>query len=367
MTAAIMADSYPDLVWGCPSDLVDYYDLGVVVPLDSYISDSEDGLGAEQLSEINTDLYFTKYDGKTIFIAAAVMEQLMYYNVDMLREAGFEQPPATWDEFDRICAAVSSPPDRYCYAFIPNASTYATWVWSRGGKYSSDDERTAAFGDAAGIDTLKWLKNQAEKQWAYQPAGAFGDTTDFGNGKVAFTFSSSSGLPYYSDAVSGSDHPFEWSIAPYPAGPSGTKVVNSVKTSMAILKSTPEKQRAAWLWIKFMLGLEGGTQWALSTAYFPTVKSTLEKLYAMDESTATAANPDFAKILEKYKLASQFADLGRPDPISPAWQGARTIVENMVTAVFTDKSGADFQSTDPVAAAEEGVQRVNQSLAEYGE
>jgi ABC-type glycerol-3-phosphate transport system substrate-binding protein len=284
----------------------------------------------------------------------------------MLKAAGFDQPPTTWDEFDKICTAVSKPPDTYCYAFIPNASTFVSWIWSRGGEYATSDEKAAAFNDSAGIDTLTWLKNQHDMQWAYQPAGAYGDTTDFGNGKVAFTFSMSSGLPYYSDAVSGSQHPFKWGIAPFPAGSNGKQVVNSYNTSMAILKTTPEKQRAAWLWIKFMLSEKGGTDWALATAYFPTAQSTLNALNAMDEATAQAANPDFAKILGQYKLATNFATFGRAEPLLPAWQGARTIIENMMIAVFTGKSGADFQATDPTAAAAEGVQRVNDALSQYG-
>lgn len=366
MNAAIAVNSYPDLVWGRPADLMTYYNAGVVVPLDSYINDPKDGLSAAQLAEINTSLYFSKYDGKTLFVAAAVMEQVMYYNADMLKVAGFEQPPATWDDFDKVCAAVSKPPDTYCYAFIPNASTFASWGWSRGGEYTTADEKKATFDDSAGIDTLKWLKNQSDKHWAYQPSGAYGDTTDFGNGKVAFTFSMSSGLPYYSDAVSGSKKPFKWGIAPFPAGPNGKQVVNSYNTSMAILKTTPEKQRAAWLWIKFMLSKDGGTNWALATAYFPTSKSTLDALNAMDEASARAANPDFAKVLDQYKIATKFAALGRAEPISPAWQGARTIIENMMIAVFTGKSGADFRATDPAAAAKEGAQRVNDALSQYG-
>jgi ABC-type glycerol-3-phosphate transport system substrate-binding protein len=366
MNAAIAANSYPDLVWGRPADLMTYYSAGVVAPLDPYINDPKDGLSAAQMAEINTPLYFTKHNGETLFVAAAVMEQIMYYNADMLKATGFAGPPKTWDEFDKVCAAVSKPPDTYCYAFIPNASTFASWVWSRGGEYTTADEKAAVFDDSAGIETLKWLKNQSDKHWGYQPAGAYGDTTDFGNGKTAFTFSMSSGLPYYSDAVDGSKKPFKWGIAPFPAGLNGKQVVNSYNTSMAILKTTPEKQKAAWLWIKFMLSEEGGTNWALATAYFPTTKSTLNALNAMDATAAQSANPDFAKILEQYKSATGFASFGRAEPISPAWQGARTGIENMMIAVFTGKSGADFQATDPAAAAREGVQRVNDALSQYG-
>jgi multiple sugar transport system substrate-binding protein len=323
-------------------------------------------LTAAQLAEINQSLYFGKYDNHIITVSAAGSEQVLFYNADMLKAAGFADPPATWDDFDKICAAVSKPPDTNCYAFVPSASTFAEFVWSRGGDYASADEKKAAFDGQAGIDTLKWLKNMVDKKWAYQPSAAFGDQTDFGNGKVAFTFGSTAGLPFYADAVSGSKTPFKWGIAPVPGVTKDKQVVDFFNPSMAIIKSTPEKQRAAWLWIKFMLSKEGGTDWALATTYFPPAKSSLDALTAMDAATAQAANPNFAKVLDQYKLATKFAAMGRVEPASPAWQGARTIVENMITAVFTGKSGPDFKAFDPEGAAKEGGQRVNTALAQYG-
>jgi len=367
MTASITANSLPDIVWGYPGDIANYYNAGVVVPFDSYISDPKDGLTADQLADINTSVYFSKYDGKTIAISAAGSEQVMFYNADMLKAAGFTQPPATWADFDKVCAAVSKPPDTYCYAFIPSASTVAEWFWSWGSDYASADEKKAAFNNPNGVAMLQWLKNQADKKWSYQPSGSFGDQTDFGNGKVAFTFSSTAGLPFYATAVSGSKAPFNWNIAPVPAGPNGKQIVDVFQPSMAILKSTPEKQRAAWLWVKFMLSKDAGTDWALATTYYPPSKSTLDSLLSMDAATAKAANPGFATVLDQYKLGTKFAaSYGRVEPASPAWQGVRSIVENMVTAVFTGKSGADFKATDPEGALKEAEQRVNDALSQYG-
>jgi len=34
--------------------------------------------------------------------------EVMYYNAEMLKAAGFDQPPATWDNFLKVCAAVNS-------------------------------------------------------------------------------------------------------------------------------------------------------------------------------------------------------------------------------------------------------------------
>lgn len=366
MQAAITASATPDLIIGNPGDLGTYNTAGVMVALDPYINDPKDGLSAAQLAEMDPNLYLDKYDGKTIGVSFGRSEQVLIYNADVLKAAGFDKPPETWDDFDKVCAAVSKPPDFYCYAFVPSASTFAQWDWSRGGKYASDDEKKAVFDEPAGVETLTWLKNQADKKWAYAPSAAFGDQTDFGNGKVEFTFSTTAGLPFYNDAVKGSAKPFNWAIAPSPHGPNGKSNVTIFGPSIGIVKSTPEKQRAAWLFIKFLLSKDSEITWGAQTQYFPAPKSALDSLVSMTQDQANAINPNYGKVLTQYKAAVTFLPLGRREPASPAWQSVRSIIGNMMTAVFTGKSGADFKTSDPAGAAKEGVQRVNDALAQYG-
>lgn len=363
MNAAITANSTPDMILGNPGDLGTYNAAGVMQPLDAYINDATDGLGA-QLADIDQSLYFDKFDNEIIGASIGRSVQLLYYNADMLKAAGFDNPPATIEEFEKICAAVSKPPDVSCYAFVPSASTFANLVWNFGGQYASDDETKAAFDDAGGVAALTWLKKLADNKWAYQPAAAFGDQTDFGNGKVAFTVGSSAGLPFYQRAVAGSQKPFKWGVAPLPRDANGKNYVDIFGPSIGILKSTPEKQKGAWLFLKSLFSDEVETEWAQITTYFPATKSAATAVGAMDPATVT--NKDFAAVLPQYKLATSYLAQGKREPSNPAWQSVRSIIANMVTAVFTGKSGADFTATDPAGAAKEGVERVNKALSEFG-
>ncbi|MBI3913230.1 MAG: extracellular solute-binding protein [Chloroflexi bacterium] len=365
MMAAIQANAVPDMVMGNPGELGQYDDAGVMVDMTSYINGA-DGLNAAQLAEINQSLYLDKFGNKILGLSFGRSAQLMYYNVDMLAAAGFTKAPETWDDFDKVCAAVTKG-DVACYAFVPSASTFASWVWSWGGTYSSADEKKATFDDAAGVATLKWLKNLADKKYGYAPSASFGDQTDFGNGKVAFTYGSSAGLPFYYTAVKGSAKPFKWDVAPMPRGPNGKNNVDLFGPSVGIVKSNAEKQRAAWLFLKYMLTKDQELDWAATTSYFPAPKSSIDAILALNETQAGALNKDFPNILPQYKTAVGFTStLGMREPNSAAWQGARGIIANMLTAVFTGKSGADFKETDPEKAAKEGVERVNKALSEYG-
>ncbi|MGE5265293.1 MAG: extracellular solute-binding protein, partial [Acidobacteriota bacterium] len=284
--------------------------------------------------------------------------------------AGFNDPPATWEDFDKICAAVTKG-DQYCYpatASSMDTSAFASWVFSRGGTYASPDEKKATFDEAAGVDSLKWLKNQATTGWGKVPSvTSRGDQADFGNGKCAFAFGSTAGLPFFQDAVNGrKEGVFQWSIAPIPAGPKGKQVVDIFGPSLGIFKSTPEKQKGAWLFMKSLLQKDTQVEWTQRFLYFPASKTARDAVVALDDATAKATNPRFALVLPQFKKAVSFLPLGVREPLAPAWQGVRATIANMLTAVYTGKSSPDFTATDPDAAAKEGVDRVNKQLSTYG-
>ncbi len=376
VNAAITAGAVPEISTGNPGDLFDWNTSGALVELDSYLKDPKDGLTADQLAEMSfklpngQELFFDQIGGKTLGISPGRSMNVMYYNADMLKAAGFNDPPTTWDDFDKVCAAVTKG-DNYCVAINSpsvDTSAFASWVFSRGGTYSSADEKQAAFDDAAGVDSLKWLKNLVDKGWAKNPSTTTrGDQADFGNGKLAFTFGTSAGLPFYQDGVNGrKEGPFQWSIAPLPAGPKGKQVVDFFGPSIGMFKTTADKQRGAWLFLKHLFQPQNLVEFGLRLSYYPPSKSARDQIQGMDAARVKTTNPRLELVLSQYKKGLGFVSLGVREPVFPGWQGARTIIGNMLTAVYTGKTSPDFTATDPEAAAKEGVQRVNTQLSKYG-
>jgi ABC-type glycerol-3-phosphate transport system substrate-binding protein len=375
VNAAITAGAVPDIATGNPGDLFDWNTSGALIALDDYIKDSKDGFSAAQLAEMSMklangqELFFDQIGDRTIGISPGRSMNVVYYNIDMLKAAGFNDPPATWDDFDKICAAITKG-DNYCVATnSPSVDTsgFASWVFSRGGTYASPDEKKATFDDAAGVDSLKWLKNAVDKGWAKTPSTTTrGDQTDFGNGKLAFSFGSTAGMPFYQDIVGALKQPFQWSIAPFPAGPKGKQIVDFFGPSMGMFKTTPEKQRGAWLFIKYLFQPQNLVEFGLRLSYFPPTKSARDQVTGMNAAQVKAINPRLELVLPLYKKGLSFIPMGVREPISPAWQGARATIQSMLTALYTGKTSTDFTATDPEAAAKEGVQRVNKQLDQYG-
>lgn len=376
VNAAITANAVPEISTGNPGDLFDWNTSGALVELDSYLKDPKDGLTADQLAEMSfklpngQELFFDQIGGKTLGISPGRSMNVMYYNADMLKAAGFNDPPTTWDDFDKVCAAVTKG-DNYCVAINSpsvDTSAFASWVYSRGGTYASADEKKATFDEAAGVDSLKWLKNAVDKGWAKNPSTTTrGDQADFGNGKLAFTFGTSAGLPFYQDGVKGrKEGPFQWSIAPLPAGPKGKQVVDFFGPSIGLFKTTADKQRGAWLFLKNLFQPQNLVEFGLRLSYYPPSKSARDQVNGMTADQVKAINPRLEPVLAQYKKGLTFVSMGIREPVFPAWQGARTTIGNMLTAVYTGKSSPDFTATDPEAAAKEGAQRVQKQLDQYG-
>jgi ABC-type glycerol-3-phosphate transport system substrate-binding protein len=135
---------------------------------------------------------------------------------------------------------------------------------------------------------------------------------------------------------------------------------------MAMLKTTTDRQRGAWLFIKHILQRDNVVEFGLRLSYFPPTKSGRDAILGMDAARVKATNPRLELVLPQYKKALGFISMGVREPIAPAWQGARAIIQTMLTAVSTAKTSADFKAIDPEGAAKEGVERVNKQLEQYG-
>jgi multiple sugar transport system substrate-binding protein len=78
----------------------------------------------------------------------------------------------------------------------------------------------------------------------------FGDQTNFGNGRTLFTISSSSGFPFYRQAIEAGAS-FPWSVGPLPYV-TDEPVMNIYGASVSMPAGlSAERQVATWLFLKY--------------------------------------------------------------------------------------------------------------------
>jgi len=169
----------------------------------------------------------------------------------------------------------------------------------------------------------------------------------FGNGTLLFTVGSSSGLPYYGDAVEADGTPFEWSVAAIPHT-TPDPVMNIYGASVSIPKSTPERELAAWMFVKYYTSAEVNAAWAKASGYFPV------KASVADEVTA-----EFAGNKDAYGTAIALLPYGVFEPPVPGYDFVR---DNVIEVVMT--SIVDDVTTDVKALLDEANVAANDILAE---
>ncbi len=355
---SIAGNSVPDMVWSFPYSVSEYAREDAVQPLDPFMRSAKYGLGvpptgtdkalAEQLPPAVLKAYqYPDFDNQTLSLPPAVSVEVMFYNADWLKQLGYDKPPATWDDFMAVCAKVkATTPDKACTALLPSGNAFAAQVFSRGGELLTPDRQQAAYRDP-GLATLKWYKELFDKGYAYQPAQQFADQTDFGLGKVLFTFGTSTSVPFYrrvvTDAATAKER-FAWSFTGYPQS-TGQTAYNVFGPSAAILKTTPERSLAAWLFLKYWLSAEPSATWGIQSNYYPLNRAAVDTA-AMKKYLAD--NPVYARGFDLFQFA-------RSEPSTPGWQGARSGIVDGVTAVITGKAS-------PEQAIESMIKSTNEAL-----
>ena len=290
--AGIPSGEVPDISVAYQNQAATYATQGALVELTPYIESEQWGFTEEELNDffpfVEQGDYLPQFDGRYGFPPQRSME-VLYYNEDWLHALGYENPPHTWDEFrDMACAASDPDAGTYGYELSIDTSTFADWVFNRGGAMINEDATAYAFGDQSGLEALTFLQGLFNDGCAVLETEAYGDQADFGAGIVLFTISSTSGLPYYRSAVAEGEG-FNWSISTMPTS-LDTPRVNIYGASLSILHTTPEKQLAAWLFMRWFTETEQSARWARASNYFPVRVSAADLL-----SDYFGENPQFEK------------------------------------------------------------------------
>lgn len=360
--AAIAAGDPPDLAIAYGNMVSEYYKEDVVVDLDPYVNSEKYGLTEADFDDIYPAFIqgdrYPQFGGQMLSFPPARSVVLLYYNQDWLTELGYDGPPETWADFKEMaCAATEDTdgdgePDKWGYAYRPEASQVVNWIFSEGGDLLGPDGKTVVFKDEV-TDFLTFLQDVFQSGCAYEVAEAFGDQSDFAVGKALFAFSSIAGLPYYDAAVKDEatgEPRFDWSVTPMPVKEAGmTPTLNMYGPSITVFQSTPEKQLASWLFIKWWSDTEQTAQWATTTNYFPVRRSAAES-----EAMQTYFEDD-----PRYAKAFSFLqdDNIKTEPNNAAWNAVRDMMANAETGVING-------TQTPEEAAADLVEQANAAFAE---
>jgi len=347
MVALLGTTDTPNLVVAYQNQAATYELADGLVDMNPLVDSPKWGIPAADQADFfpgfwNSDV-FPSFGGKRLGLAPNRSMEMLYYNADWLKElraAGkidFDGPPVTPDQFKAAsCAAVGSPFSGATVGGAPigyelsiDASRFASFTFAFGGNvYDSANNRYTLDSDAA-VEAMTFMQGMFADGCAQLVTEAYGDQTDFGNGRLLFTVSSSSGLPFYQSAVE-SGAGFDWSVAAIPhTTPEPVMNIYGASVSMPSGHS-PESTLAAWLFLKYYTDTKAQTEWAVASQYFP-----------VRESVAAGLGDFFAE-LPSFQVAFELLPYGISEPNVPGYDPVRESIAAEMAAIV---DGADVAET----------------------
>jgi multiple sugar transport system substrate-binding protein/sn-glycerol 3-phosphate transport system substrate-binding protein len=350
----------PDVVVGYQNQVATYQLADAMFDMNELINHPEYGLSQEEQDDFFPGFFaqdvLSLFDNQRLGLAPNRSMEVLYYNMDWLTELGFDGPPTTPEEFrEMACAAAATPfsgategaASPIGYELSIDTSRFASWTFAFGGDMFDYEANQFTLNSDAAVEAWTFLQGLFADGCARLVTENYGDQTDFGNGTLLFTVGSSSGLPYYGGAVEADGTPFEWSVGAIPHT-TPDPVMNIYGASVSIPKSTPERELAAWLFVKYYTSAEVNAAWAKASGYFPV------KASVADEVTA-----EFSGNQEAYATAIALLPYGVFEPPVPGYDFVR---DNVVEVVMT--SIVDDVTADVKALLDEANVAANDILAE---
>lgn len=346
INASVMSGMLPDVLTVDGPNIAAYAANGIIQPL-AELTDEERGTYLESILEQGT------YDGQ--LYALGVMESSvgLYYNKDILAQAGIEVPtadnPWTWSEFMDILEELKPmmeelggyPLDMTFPVGETSIYYYAPFVWSNGGDMVSEDGMTVdgIFNSPENVETMQLFRSIVQNGYM-SPAPI---DKLFESGRAAFKFDGA----WEVNTVYTSYPDLNLGVAPYIVSDDWDGGRYTPTGSWAFAASTDaEDIEAATELVKYMSGVESGVQMWEQTKSFPSTYQAFEQI-------------DVFRTDENYRaLYEQLSQYGHPRPKTPVYPQVSTSFQQALESIAL--SGKDAQTE-----LDKAVERIDAKLERY--
>jgi multiple sugar transport system substrate-binding protein len=309
-----------DVVWP-----VTFAESGWVQPLTHFTND-EDLVDPELDLDDFVDIWRAAFtiDGKLYGLPFDSYSGLLYYNKKLLKEAGFDGPPETWQELKDVYGPKLTDRDKGQYAFAlqsakgetQTADSFTRMLWPFGARYfDADAEKMTLTSDAA-RKGIQYREDLAD----YMPDGIVSDNHSqvvqaMGQGKIAMITEWSAFYTTLKDSKIGDD----LGIAMEPKGPDGRYAAFGGFAYMISSQVPEERQDAGWLFAQWLtskemarpLIREGAVVAREGANSDPEIQEAYPYLEPMLETWKTSSVPDWRPQLRCYpKFSELVSDWG---------------------------------------------------------
>lgn len=292
-----------------------------MIDLNPYLYSKDWGLSADIRNDLNpVFLEQDRVGGYQYGIPAERTAVMMFYNVTWAKELGFSTPPASPTEFqDQICSAAKAlmkdddPANDGLGGWIISTDGLVTYSWLTALNAPLFAMGQFTFNTPQVQQAFGYMHNLLASNCAWNPR--LPAPYDYFARRQALVYSGylQDILPQV-DAFSRNSNADEWTVIPFPSDQKHQVVIEG--PSYAILKTTPEDQLAAWLFIRWMSEPSQQSRFVQASGTLPLSSGAKNQLL------------DSGSMSKPWKDAVTSAGIPVAVPSNRYWTLARTVLED---------------------------------------
>lgn len=360
---------------GNPPAVVHWFEVGTQFARDSgYFKPIEDAIaGREEILGVTVDVsdfippvssYYT-VEGKFTSMPWNSSSPILYSNMELLREAGIETPPATWQEVEAACEAIMAlGKTQGCITWPNHGWFFEQWLAQQDATIANNDngrtERATEIllnSDAA-VTTATWWQDLYNKgYYTYTGVQRDWDGTQQGlqSGNVAMIITSSADAGNITTAAAENNVEVVTSRMPYndETGWTGNLIGGGSLWLMNGLDPVVEDGAVAFM--LYLNTTENAAAWHKLTGYLPITTSSAALL---EEEGWFEENPNFRVAYD------QINDSTVTTATRGAMLGTFNETRNVLTQAIEDLM---LQGGDPAERLTAASEEANELLAEYNQ
>ena len=341
----------PDVAVMLAIDLYSFAEDGYIIPVQSFIDSMESG--EDYVGDFFPALLTNSVDeeGNVWSIPFQRSTPILYYNADLLAEAGFDSAPTNNQEMLEIAQALTTD-DRWGLE-VPVAGTFPIWMFQSfaiayGQNIVDDDPTQVYLNDPTVVEAVEFLRDLGT-EYAVGPEGgsAWGDTpVDFISGNAAMIYHTTGNLTRILN-----DAEFEVGVGFLPSGPDGYGAPTGGGNLYVFDDGSKSQEEldAAWEWVMFLSSPEIQADWGATTGYIASNSS------AWQTEPLASLTEEFPQ----YLVARDQLEVAGKEFSSYATITVQGIINNAVASILSG------EVEDAQAALDEAQAQIDSVLEAY--
>lgn len=339
------------------TDLYSFIEDSYIIPAQDFIDGMENG--EDFVNDFFPALLLNSQDDMGVIWSIPFQRStpVLYYNVDMLAEAGYTEAPRNNAEMLEIAQALTT--DDVAGLLVPVAGGFPIWMYQSfaaayGQSLSTEDPTQVFFNTPETLEALTYLINLGTEGVGPVGGSGWGETpTAFNDGLAAMIYHTTGSL---SGILANAD--FEVGVAFTPSGPAGEDGTGygtpNGGGNLYIFDNGDKSEAeldAAWNFVTFMSSPEVQSEWATLGGYIAARQSAweLDPLASLVEEF-----PQYAVARDQLAVASiEFASFRSID------------IQNIINATLSSILSGEVSLEDAPDALATAQEQIDGLLEEY--